>query len=152
MDKEKGITIISLVITIIIMIILAGVAIKVGLDAVEKAKVEDIKTNMISIKTKAAIIAEKNSFDSSSQNLIGLTLADKGSFVISTQLQSVLDTQENGTAKYTKCYIWTQDDLKSQGLNTIKVDENKFYIVDYSTGEVFYSLGYNGEYTLTDLK
>ena len=59
---EKGITIIALIITIILMLILAGVGIHFGTDAIDKAKLEDIKTDMISIKTKAKIIAEQYNF------------------------------------------------------------------------------------------
>ena len=59
---ENGITIIALIITIILMLILAGVGMHFGSDALDKAKLEDIKTNMISIKTKAKIVAEQYNF------------------------------------------------------------------------------------------
>ena len=48
---QKGITIIALVISIILMLILVAVGIEFGGDALKEAKLEDIKTDMISIKT-----------------------------------------------------------------------------------------------------
>ena len=67
---EKGITLVALVITIIIMLILVGVGLHFGGDAVETAKLEDIKTDMISIKTKAKIVAEQYNFKDI-ENLVG---------------------------------------------------------------------------------
>ena len=47
LKKEKGITIIALIITIILMLILAGVGMHFGSDAIERTRLEDIKTDMI---------------------------------------------------------------------------------------------------------
>lgn len=153
--KDKGITIIALVITVIIMLILAGVTIKIGMEAVDKAKIEDIKATMTTIQGKAKIIKEKNSFDSSEQILIGIAVegADTNIYKISQGLNTLLNSTENEEKIYKECYIWTQENLDSQGLNTIKEDlsNDKFYIVDYNTGEVFYSLGCDGNYSLTQL-
>ena len=62
LKKEKGITIVALIITVILMLILVGVGIDFGTDAINKARLEDIKTDMISIKTRAKIITEQYNF------------------------------------------------------------------------------------------
>lgn len=129
--NSKGITLVVLIMTIIIMLILAGVTLHFGMEATNKAKTEDIKTNMITVKTKAEIIAEKNSFDANNQVLIGLAIENNNTYEISADLRNILNTQEGEGSKYQKCYIWTQEDLNSLGLNTIKVDFSNFYIVDY---------------------
>ena len=47
-------------------------------------------------------------------------------------------------------YILTQEDINNNGLKQITVNNQEFYIVDYNTEKVYYSLGINGEYTLTN--
>jgi len=49
-------------------------------------------------------------------------------------------------------YIWTQKDLDSKGLESIKISNVKFYIVDYRGPKVFYSVGFDGIYELENLK
>ena len=55
LKNKKGITIIALVITVVIMLILVGVTVKVGTKSIDESEKEDIITNMISIKTRAKI-------------------------------------------------------------------------------------------------
>ena len=76
MKKENGITIIVLIITIILMLILAGVGIHYGTGAINKAKLEDIKTDMISIKTKAKIIADEYNFEEDVEDKKGTEVTD----------------------------------------------------------------------------
>lgn len=53
LKNEKGITMITLVITIIILIIISGISIMGGKDLINTSKVETIETNMLTIKAKA---------------------------------------------------------------------------------------------------
>ncbi len=59
MKNYKGITLISLVITIIVMIILSGVGITQGNKLIKQAKIESIITTMITIRSKAKVYAEE---------------------------------------------------------------------------------------------
>lgn len=139
-NKETGITIIALTITIILMLILAGVGMHFGSDAVSKAKLEDIKTDMISIKTKARIIAEQYNFKDI-DSLVGNQITDQ-------------EATKLGITNNENIRKWSSEDLKNQGLSTIKGD---VYIVNYSlqdtkTCEVYYLEGYEGKYSLTELQ
>ena len=58
-NNDKGITIISLVIMIIVISIIAGISITQGTTLIKQIKVDNYKTNMISIKAKAKVIAEE---------------------------------------------------------------------------------------------
>ena len=146
--NNKGITLTVLIITVIVMIIIVGGGIKIGTRAIEKAKLEDIKTNMLSIKTKAKTIEEKYSFGDI-ETLVGTEL-DK------TTLNSNLQTELGEKT----VYKWDQNILNEQGLTQIEVDDSKFYIVYYdtenSTCEVYYSAGFTidgqTKYSLTDLE
>lgn len=164
---ENGITIIALIITIILMLILAGVGMHFGGDALDKAKLEDIKTEMLSIKPKAKIVADKYNFKDI-DNLVGTPLdqdvdqegIQTSTYKISDELNAIFNEKdEKGKAKIdiSKLYVWTKEDLNSQGLNTIDVDENKFYIVYYNLKdanacEVYYSRGIQGQYSLNALQ
>ena len=148
LKREKGITLVVLIMTVILMLILIAVGIDLGKDVIKEAALEDIKTNMLSIKTKAKTIEEKYSFGDI-EHLVGKEV-DKST------LNNTLQTQlgENTV------YKWDQDILNEQGLTEIKVDDTSFYIVYYdeenATCEVYYSTGfnYNGEtkYSLTELE
>ena len=144
LKNEKGITIIALIITIILMLILVGVTVKVGTKEISKAKLEDIKTEMISIKTRAKIVKDKYDFKDI-DNLVGTKLSEATDY--NTEAVVIPDgSKEN-------CYIWTQEDLNSQELSSIKVDKDKFYVVYYGDDiEIYYSKGVDGKYSLTDLQ
>ena len=45
--NEKGVTLIILVFSIIVLLILGGVSIVSGIDSIRKAKLETLKTNML---------------------------------------------------------------------------------------------------------
>ncbi len=162
---ENGITIIALIITIILMLILVGVGVHFSGDALDKAKLEDIKTDMISIKTKAKIVAEQYNFKDI-DNLIGTKLdqndEEEGiqneTYIIPNGLKTILEGSGEETEKIdiSKLYIWTKEDLNNQGLNTIDINNEQFYIVYYNLkdtnkSEIYYSQGFQGQYSLDTL-
>lgn len=140
LKMEKGITIIALIITIIIMLILVGVGMNFGGDALNKAKLEDIKTDMISIKTRAKIIAEQYNFKDI-DNLVGNTITDE-------------EAAKLELTNSDKILKWSSSDLASQNLGSI---EGEQYVVFYDLNdpnncEVYYLNGYEGKYSLTELQ
>lgn len=58
-SSKKGITLISLIVTIIVLLILAGITVAEGTLLIRKAKIESIMTNMITIKSKAKVLVEE---------------------------------------------------------------------------------------------
>ena len=58
-SNKNGITLISLIVTIIVLLILAGITITEGKLLIKKAKIESIMTNMITIKSKAKVLVEE---------------------------------------------------------------------------------------------
>lgn len=150
--SQRGITIIALIITIILMLILVTVTVQYSREAVDKTKLENIEIEMLLLQGKAKTIYEKYSFKEI-ETLVGKkylpTETENISYIIKDEIKQILDS--NLDAEY---YIWEQQDFIDNGLTQIEVDESKFYIVDYISGEVYYSLGYtyNGStyYSLTD--
>lgn len=154
LKEQKGITIIALIITVIIMLILTTIVVRYSVEAINRAKLEDLKTNMLLIQGKSKTIYEKYSFKEI-EELTGLKYSPQEtaliSYVISDGLQQELD--KNDVDLY---YIWEQEDLVNNGLGTITSNQKEFFMVDYLTGEVYYSLGYTKDgvtyYSLTSLQ
>ena len=57
--SNKGITLIALVITIIVIIILASISVNYGMDLIYKSRTENFITNMLVIKSKARVYEEE---------------------------------------------------------------------------------------------
>lgn len=148
LKMEKGITIIALVITIIIMMILVGVTVNFSTDAIKKSNIEDIKTDMISIKTRAKIVAEKYNFKDI-DSLVGSAITDeeKAKLKLSEKTEGLEDDEY-------EILKWSSSDLANQNLGAIEGDK---YIVFYdledpNNCEVYYLEGYEGMYSLTELQ
>ena len=59
--ENKGITLIALMVTIIILLIIVGIAIYNGKETIQKANLEELRTNMLLIEAKAkGLVEEKN--------------------------------------------------------------------------------------------
>ena len=148
MKKDNGITLIALIVTIIIMIILATIVVDFSTKAIDKAKLEDIKTNMLLIQGKSQTIYEKYLFKEI-EELTGILYSEQNTYVISDGLLDHLKVEDD-------IYIWGEEELNENGLGTIKTDEQTFYIVDYTTSEIYFSKGYEYNdliyYSLTELQ
>lgn len=123
------------------MLILLGVGVHFGGDAIKKAKLEDIKTDMISIKTRAKIIADEHNYNDEE--------SFPGERVTDTDLLSTF-----GRSQEDEVYEWDQSTLENQGL--AKIEANT-YIVYYDLDnpndcEVYYKEGFDGAYSLTQLE
>ena len=58
-NNNKGITLLALAITIIVLSIIAGISINAGKQAIDQAEFQTIETNMLIIKAKAKSYAEE---------------------------------------------------------------------------------------------
>ncbi len=61
--KNKGITLISLIITIIVLLIIAGITINLSNNSVKNANLQTFKTNMLLIEAKTREYVENASFE-----------------------------------------------------------------------------------------
>lgn len=146
---NKGITIITLIITIIIMVILATVTIEFGSGQIEKAKLEDLKTTMLLIKGRAQIVADKESFGETYDSTGMLPLAEATEYNIS-KLRKTFDNIDTSNL-----YIWEQTAMDNNNIQ-VTITNTNFFVIDYVTGEIYYSLGYTYEgstyYSLTEMQ
>ena len=157
--NNKGITLIALTITIIILLILASITLYSGKESIKKAQLESLKTNMLLIKAKAKEYVEQASFKN------GVNKSE-----ISEEAKNELKGKEANASDYSKqnitinggeiLYKLTSDNLKEMGLKDVKLGSNEEYLVKYNikdvTVEVYNTSGYenNGTtvYSLSELE
>ena len=157
--NNKGITLIALTITIIILLILASITIYSGKESIKKAQLESLKTNMLLIKAKAKEYVEQASFKN------GVNKSE-----ISEEAKNELKGKEANASDYSKqnitinggeiLYKLTSDNLKEMGLKDVKLGSNEEYLVKYNikdvTVEVYNTSGYENKgttvYSLSELE
>ena len=159
-NKERGVTLVALVVTIAVLSIIAGIAIYTGKDTIKRANLEELRTNMLLIEAKAKGLVEEANFK------IGLpTAADYASkqtsvrqeLYINTAKMTTVDsiTLPTGISKADNLYVVTKDTMAYWGLEDIELQEGENYLVKLddvnTTVEVYNTLGYNVKYSLTDI-
>ncbi len=172
MRKNKGITLISLTIMIIILIVLASVTMYYGNSIITETKIQDLVTNMLLIQATLKGNLEQYNFELQTvdpndtatieelkkQYLIGKKLSDNPEI---EQIFNDLGVQEYGYEYY---YLDT-DTLVSLGLKELKSEEDTgYYIVGYTTDldtadeeytskvQVINTKGYQNNYTLDSIQ
>ncbi len=141
MKKNSGISLIALVITIVVMIILAGVSIYYGTrENINTAYETDLYTEIINVSEAAQQRSITNRFDAERYPCVGTPLTDSAPQVI------------NNISYGNDWYLLSVADSAELGLENV---ENE-YIVNYLTGEVvsLKPIIYDDEeyYTSNDLK
>ena len=138
-NNEKGVTLIALVITIIIMSILAITTITTG-DLIGKAKFQSIASNMLLIQAKVRIINERFSFNEDPSIYVGKKLKDQTdkSIIANGALTSTELDNEN-------LYVYDRDTLDSIGLEGINLPNDTIYIVNYENCDIIWPSGVENE-------
>ncbi len=153
MKKERGITLVALVITIILILILAGIAGYEGGKIIQQSNLQTISANMLLIQAKAQTLAEKAEFSGDEENSL------KGVKVENIAEEEPLRKAGITTGEY---YKWDANTLEENGLSGVSIEDGEVYYVNYQVGEtadveVVISSGYkhvdgNVYYKLSDIK
>lgn len=147
--NSKGITLVALVLTIIILMIITSVTVYTGSNIIKQVSLQNINTDMMLIQAKAKTIAEQAKFNKDNSNYKGTPLIQ---VLDNKKIDKLVD--EGIVEDITKYYLLSKDDLNSMGLE--KVDIADGYLVNYENEEVIYVKGFkNGDkvyYKLSDMK
>ena len=162
--NNKGITMIALIITIVVLSIIAGIAITGGRSTIEKAKLESLKTNMMLIKAKALECVEEVNFKLGPNN----QKIDE----IATIRENVYESATENSAKLKKVselkiaipsaipqdetvYWVTEDTMNNWGISKIEISKGEAYLVKFNESEakveIYNTIGFDGKYSLTDI-
>ena len=165
MKKNRGITMVALVITIVVLLIIAGISIGAGNNAIKNSKLENLKTNMLLIEAKAKEQIENAKFrlgtNTAKGEFIGDEIVDGIIFNNNAQITKEKIQEDNTNNIY--YYKLSTQNLTDMGLKNVKSDEkNGYFIVKYnlkdkdSTIEIYNTKGFDDEgnisYSLTDIK
>lgn len=140
--NNKGITMISLVIVVLLMIILASITAYESNELISIARVQSVTTDLLLIQAKVRIINEKVVFENDEiekQNLLKGTMLIKGDSVLEEMLEKgiIKDTEYQDNTYY----LLSKEDLIDMGLDGIDVSDDEKLVVDYEHEEVIYVKG-----------
>ena len=157
--NNKGITLITLTITIIVLAIIAGITVYSGIDTVKRTNLESMRTNMLLIQAKAKEYVEEANFkigkssDVTENSKIVTTIFEN--IGCKSPYQNIPTINGEDTRGY---WLVTKTAFEKMGLTKIYDDlqEGENYLlkvdVDNITVEVYNTLGYQGKYSLTELE
>lgn len=163
--ENKGITLVALTITIIVLLIIAGIAIYSGNDIIKNAKLESLKTNMLLIQAKAKEYCEEASFKLGTEE----NPSDEKISNAKNSLKGTEQGEESNIPSYItkvegkKEYIYKLEtsNLRDMGINGVESDDNNgYYYVKYNltdvTVEVYNTKGFTKDsttyYSLSELQ
>lgn len=121
MKQEKGITLITLAITIIVMIILAGVSISEGINSIQSAKLTQFNAEMRIIHTRVNELVEE--LETYELELLGQAIPPEKASSVST----ALGNESSNGFRY-----FNRTDLQNIGVSNI----DREVIINFSTREV----------------
>lgn len=171
MKSNKGITMLVLVLTIVILLILASISIGTWNNVIEQSKLENIKTNMLLIEVKAKEAAKEANFNlgtsyneildqnQKSERLQQAKLQLKGEIIenineLNIGVEIILDELE------IFCKLSTED-IANMGITNVNSDDKSgYYIIKYDIRnievEIYNTKGFKVEneiyYSLTDIQ
>jgi len=160
--KNKGITLVALTITIIILLIIAGISISAGGNMIKKANLEGLKTNMLLIQAKAKQYVEEANFKigKSTEDTNKISEVRNEIYVEKAKLDVATNEIKNkinvtGDNFYVLTKADNKDTYSEWGLDKIELENGEYYVIEFNekdlTVEVYNTLGFNGKYSLTDI-
>lgn len=132
---RKGIALVSLIITIVIMLILTAATFATS-KIIEKARIQNLATNMMLIQAKVKIINERIAFNGDTSIYVGKKLKDQAN------KESIANgVLTSGELQSDSFYIYDRETLNTIGLEGIKLAKNEVFIVNYDTCEIIWPKG-----------
>ena len=140
--KNNGITLVALTITIIILLIIAGISISAGGNMIKKANLEALKTNMLLIKTKGKEYVENANFklgpkfDTAEDKQTRIDNAKtelKGTIATSDEVAQIKNKigENKVDTDYTFYSELTMSNLEEMGIKGVQLEDNETYIIRY---------------------
>lgn len=143
MKSEKGLTFLSTAILVVVIALMAFVVVYYGRMQVSKEKTVDIKTDILRVKAKVQSISTEYTLKKKDEVLVGTKLSDmKEDQAVKEFLERELFDADKKGKKY---YVLNQENLNDLGLNNVVLENDSYYIVEYTAGDVYYTKGYTDE-------
>ena len=159
--NEKGVTLLILVITIVVLVILMEVSFNTGYSTLTNVRAGRVIANMNLIKIKIEDIYEESQFNDDDSLLVGVdnTKYSLAEILNQNNMPGIKNEFDNYNTINTikDWYEWDEVILKSQGLDTKILKDGGKIFVNYEEAEVIYTKGATVDnnqyyYTLTALE
>lgn len=143
MKSEKGLTLISTAILVVVIAALTFGVVYFARLQLDKGKNEDIKTDMLLVEARVQKLAGEYILEKKEDILVGTKLADMEEDAIVKEFleKEIFDKEEKG-AKY---YVLNQENLTELKLENVELEKDSYYIVDYTSSKVYYTKGYSDD-------
>lgn len=155
MKSEKGMTLLTTSVLVVVIAALVFAVVYYIRIAYAKENLENLKTDMLLVQAKVKKIAGDYTLSKKTENLKGTKISDmKDDEIIKQFLEKkIIDIKEKGKIYY----VLSQENLSELDLNKMKLEENTYYIVEYTTNEVYYTKGIsytdgNTYYKISDIE
>ena len=147
LKNNKGVTLSILVVTIIVIMILAGITVTTSNLLIRDTKAKATISNMYLLKGKIEALYDDFQFsgkgvDDANNGLVG----DHVSSSSVSQYYTNPTDAPSGTAA-DRWFKIVSSDLPDLGMDTSMLPSSAFYYVNYETGEVIYSSGFTDSET-----
>lgn len=154
--NNKGITLVALVITITVLLIIAGISVYNGKETIKKAQLEELKTNMLFIQAKAKEYVEEANFrigiNSTAEKVREVRIEI---YEQSEKLKPVAEVPSQITPMK-NCAYYKMDIETQQKWGLEKLKDAESYLIEFNEVEasvqIYYLPGYNGEYSLSAIE
>ena len=157
-EKNKGVTLIVLAVTITVLLIISGIILYSGQSIIKQAQLEELKTNMLLIQAKAKEYVEQATFkmgispDEAKKQEVRTEVYENNARL---QKASNLPNEFKDVKNADTCYWLTKETQDLWGLDKIELEEDEKYLIEFNendvTVEVYNTIGYNGKYSLTEV-
>lgn len=155
MKNKKGITLVSLIVTIVVMGILLSVTVIYSSDLMQKSKMTDYIGYMKLVKARADVVLEEDYFNGD-----GITGVQIGNIQVENIIGNIEDKLDE---EWKNCIFvkWEADDIANQGIDKSILKNTNYFVIVFNTEsrktvDVIYSEGceLKGEicYTLTAME
>lgn len=155
-EKNNGVTLVALVITIVVLLIIAGITVYEGKETINRAKLEELRTNMLLIQAKSKEYVEEANFKiGKSTDETKIAEIRKAIYETEAKLEPATGISTSSEIPVSECYRVTQEAMKEWGLDKVELKNKEYYLIKFddsnATVEVYNTLGYNGKYSLTEI-
>ena len=137
-NSEKGITLLALVITIVVLIILASITVNIGKEGIKESKEDAMLSELAMVQN--AILQRKTKADLTQEDYPGETIATAG-INLEEVIEEINDNRASGEEEISKKdsdnnhYYFLS--TENGGLEALGITNSEdAYIVNYETGEV----------------
>lgn len=139
MKSEKGMTLITTAVLVVVIAALVSAVIYYARIAIAKEELESLKTDMLLVQAKVKKITGEYTLEQKGELLKGTKIDEMAeNATIQNFLEKEIIDVEEENKKY---YVLDKQNLEELDLQKVKLKEDSYYIVEYTSNEVYYTKG-----------